>query len=205
MIKNIIFDLGGVLIEWNPKNVFNQIFPNTEQASLFLEHICKYSWNLKQDEGRSLIDATLFLQKQHPEWHNEIAAYYGRWEEMLTGPIEESVLMLKELVNNAKYNVYALTNWSAETFPIAQSRYDFLSWFEGIVVSGEEKCIKPNPKIYKIILNRFNLEPNECLFIDDNLENTKAAAKLGIKTHHFTTSQNLKSFLQYISVLSSNK
>lgn len=205
MIKNIIFDLGGVLIDWNPKNVFKEIFPNDEQTTLFLEHICKYSWNLKQDEGRLLSDATSILQSQHPEWHNEIAAYYGKWEQMLVGPITESVTILEELVNNPKFKVLALTNWSAETFPIAKSRYAFLDWFEGIVVSGDEKCIKPNRRIYDIILNRYQLKPSESLFIDDNLDNTKAAALLGIKTHHFTTSQNLRRFLEYISILNPSK
>lgn len=195
MIKNIIFDLGGVLIDWNPKNVFRTIFSTEEEADLFLSNICTMEWNIEQDAGRSLADATRILQAKHPEWHNEIAAYYNRWEEMLTGPIQGTVGILERLVHDPKYKVVALTNWSAETFPIAQKKYEFLSWFEGIVVSGTEKCIKPDHKIYNIILNRYNLKVEECLFIDDNIHNIEAAQKLGIRTHHFSSPDNLQSFL----------
>jgi 2-haloacid dehalogenase len=195
MIKNIIFDLGGVLIDWNPKNVFRTIFSREEDVDLFLSNICTMDWNVQQDAGRSLEDATSFLQNKCPEWHNEIAAYYGRWEEMLTGPIPETVEVLKELVEDPKLKVVALTNWSAETFPIALERYDFLHWFEGIVVSGTEKCIKPDRKIYDIILERYNLVPEESIFIDDNMYNVEAAQKIGIIGHHFSSPTDLKSYL----------
>jgi len=196
LIKNIIFDLGGVLIDWNPKNVFHTIFSTEEEAHLFLSNICTMDWNVQQDAGRSLEDATSFLQNKYPEWHNEIAAYYGRWEEMLTGPIQESVDILKQLVEDPNYKVVALTNWSAETFPIALELYDFLHWFDGIVVSGTEKCIKPDRKIYDIILDRYNLVPEESIFIDDNMHNVEAAQNLGINAHHFTSPAGLKVYLE---------
>lgn len=198
MIKNIIFDLGGVLIDWNPKNVFRTIFSTEEETDLFLLNICTMEWNVQQDAGRSLEEATKVLQNKYPEWHNEIAAYYGRWEEMLTGPIQGTVDILKTLVDNPNYKVVALTNWSAETFPIAQRKYEFLKWFEGIVVSGTEKCIKPDRKIYDIILKRYDLKPQECIFIDDNIHNIEAAQKLDIHSHHFTSPENLKKYLDLI-------
>lgn len=192
MVKNIIFDLGGVLIDWNPKNVFRTIFPTEKEVDLFLSNICTMEWNIQQDAGRPLQEATLLLQKKYPEWYNEIESYYQRWEEMLSGPINGTVDILEKAIKNPKYKVVALTNWSAETFPIAQKKYKFLDWFEGIVVSGEEKCIKPYEKIYNIILNRFNLKPEESLFIDDNLDNIKTAQSMGIKCHHFTSSDKLE-------------
>ncbi len=179
-IKNIVFDLGGVLIDWNPKYVFRQIFDTEEKVDFFLSNICTMEWNIQQDAGRSLEEATTYLVSKFPEWKTEIAAYYGRWEEMLGGPISDTVEILKKAVAHPDYRVLALTNWSAETFPIAQERYDFLHWFDGIVVSGTEKCIKPDPKIYNILFDRYNLIPEESLFIDDNKNNVEASEKLGM-------------------------
>ncbi|NNE14066.1 MAG: HAD family phosphatase, partial [Saprospiraceae bacterium] len=129
MIKNIIFDLGGVLIDWDPKNVFRKVFTDSNQVDLFIEYICTMEWNVQQDAGRSLENATKVLQLKHPEWHNTIAKYYGEWETMLNGPIHETVKIFKTIKDANKYKIYALTNWSAETFPIAIERYDFLKWF----------------------------------------------------------------------------
>ena len=180
-IKNIIFDLGGVLIDWNPKYVFRTVFDTEKEVDDFLANICTMEWNVQQDAGRSLEEATRILTEKHPKWKKEIAQYYGRWEEMLGGPIDANVKVLRELIASKKYRVLALTNWSAETFPIAQSRYDFLGWFEGIVVSGEEGCIKPDPKIYKILFERYDLDPSECLFIDDNLDNVAGSKACGME------------------------
>ena len=124
-IKNIVFDLGGVLIDWNPKYVFRTVFDTEQEVDDFLANICTMEWNVQQDAGRSLVEATQVLSEKHPQWAKEIALYYGRWEEMLGGPIAANVAVLEELIHSKKYRVLALTNWSAETFPIAQSRYDF--------------------------------------------------------------------------------
>src|SRR5215212_5971306 len=138
-ITTIIFDLGGVLIDWNPRYVYRTIFDNEEKIDWFFENICTNEWNEHQDSGRSLKEATEELVAKHPEHENEIRAYYDRWEEMLGGPINETVEILRSLKEANKYKLYALTNWSAETFPVALQRYDFLQWFDGIVMSGEEK------------------------------------------------------------------
>ena len=183
--------MGGVLIGWDPKEVFRTIFNTEEEVDWFLNHICTMDWNEEQDGGRSLKAATEILVEQFPEHKVNIEAYYGRWEEMLTGAIQGTVDILKNLTEDPRYRVLALTNWSAETFPVAQERYDFLSWFEGIVVSGEEKCKKPDDKIYNIVLDRYQAKAEESLFIDDNKRNIDAADKLGIKTIHFKSPEQL--------------
>jgi len=191
-IDAIIFDLGGVLIDWNPSYVFDKMFDDPEKKKHFFENICTSDWNEKQDAGRPLKEATQELVRKHPEWKEYIEAYYGRWEEMLGGPILETVEIFRQLKETGKYKIYALTNWSAELFPIALERYDFLHWFDGKVVSGEEKMRKPFPEFYQLILNRFKLTPQETLFIDDNVRNADAAADIGITTIIFKSPAQLK-------------
>jgi 2-haloacid dehalogenase len=200
-IDAIIFDLGGVLIDWNPSYVFDKMFTDEQQKKHFFENICTHEWNEKQDAGRPIKEATEELLHKHPEWKDYIEAYYGRWKEMLGGPIHGSVEVLKQLKETGKYKIYALTNWSAELFPIALERYEFLHWFDGRVVSGEEKMRKPFPEFYQLILDRFQLEPEETLFIDDNLRNAEAAEKIGLKTIRFHSPAQLKSDLIQLGIL----
>jgi 2-haloacid dehalogenase len=200
-IDAIIFDLGGVLIDWNPSYVFDKMFDDEEKKKHFFENICTSDWNEKQDAGRSLKEATEELLQKHPDWKEYIEAYYGRWEEMLGGPIHGTVEIFKQLKETGKYKIYALTNWSAELFPIALERYEFLHWFDGRVVSGEEKMRKPFPEFYQLILNRFELTPGETLFIDDNLRNAHAAEEIGLRTIHFQSSGQLKEDLMRAGIL----
>jgi 2-haloacid dehalogenase len=200
-IDAIIFDLGGVLIDWNPSYVFDKMFEDEEQKKHFFENICTSDWNEKQDAGRSLKEATEELVTKHPEWKGYIEAYYGRWEEMLGGPIHGTVEILKQLKEQEKYKLYALTNWSAELFPIALERYDFLHWFDGRVVSGEEKMRKPFPEFYQLLLDRFGLNVEETLFIDDNTRNAKAAEAMGLKTIIFKSPFQLKEELAKLGIL----
>ncbi len=194
--ETIIFDLGGVLIDWNPRYVYRQIFDSEEKIDWFLTHICDMEWNEQQDAGRSLDEATAEKLAEFPEYEEEIKAYYGRWEEMLGGLIEESIQIFNQLLESGKYRLFGLTNWSAETFPIARERFEFLKKFDGIVVSGEEKTRKPLPEIYQIIMDRYGVRPEQALFIDDSLRNVKAAQEMGIESIHFTSSQQLKSELK---------
>jgi len=145
-----------------------------------------------QDAGRSLQEATEELVAKFPEYENEVRAYYGRWEEMLGGPVNETVEILHSLKQLNKYNLYALTNWSHETFPVALKRFDFLQWFDGIVVSGEEKTRKPFADFYQILLKRYNIDPSSSILIDDNLRNIKGAEAVGINGIHFINAQQLK-------------
>lgn len=200
-IKNIIFDLGGVLIDWNPDYMYKKIIPDQDQRKWFLENICTLDWNEAQDGGRLIKEANELLINQHPEYKELILAYYSRWEEMLSGSISGTVDIFKELKTNNKHGIYALTNWSAETFPRALEIFDFLHWFDGRVVSGEENTRKPHKEIYDIILNRFNLTPNSTVFIDDNLRNIKAAEELGIVTIHFQSPEQLRKSLQEKNIL----
>lgn len=200
-IKAIIFDLGGVLIDWNPSYVFDKMFDDEEKKKHFFENICTSDWNEKQDAGRSLKKATEELAAQYPEWEKYIEAYYGRWEEMLGGPIRDTVEIFRQIKDSGRYKLYALTNWSAELFPIALERYDFLHWFDGRVVSGEEKMRKPFPEFYQLIIDRFQLAPGETLFIDDNLRNVKAAEEIGLRTIAFQSPLQLKQKLTQMGIL----
>lgn len=188
----IIFDLGGVLIDWNPEYVFRKVIPDVERRQFFFENICTHDWNVEQDAGRPIAVATELLVNQYPEWETEIRSYYGRWEEMLGGPIHETVELLRELRDRGEHRLLALTNWSAETFPVALERYDFLHWFEGIVVSGDEKTRKPFPDIYQTLLSRYSVDPATAVFIDDGIKNVHGAENLGIRGIHFQNAAALR-------------
>jgi 2-haloacid dehalogenase len=191
MINTIIFDLGAVLIDWNPNYLYETVFEEEEMRH-FLENICTPAWNEEQDRGRSLQEATNLLVAKFPEHEANIRLFYDRWPEMLRGEIPGMLELFESIKSKGKYKLYALTNWSAETFPIARKRYTFLSWFDGIVVSGVEKDRKPFASFYNTLLNRYSVNPNEALFIDDNLRNIKAAEQLGIHSIHFTNAEELK-------------
>jgi 2-haloacid dehalogenase len=195
-IKAIVFDLGNVLIDWNPDYIYREMFDDEKEKMHFFQNICTSDWNEQQDAGRSLKEGTEELVAKYPEWKDHIEAYYARWTEMLGGPIAGSVDIFRQLKENGKYKLYALTNWSAELFPIALERYDFLHWFDGRVVSGEERLRKPHPEFYQLLLDRFHLLPEQTLFIDDNLRNVKAAEALGIKGIHFSSPPRLKEALK---------
>lgn len=196
--KTVIFDLGGVLIDWNPDYVFKTIFEKEEDMKWFYENICTSDWNEEQDAGRSLKDATEHLITQFPEHEINIRAYYDRWEEMLGGPIEGSVEVFRELKQRPDLKFYALTNWSAETFPIALQRYDFLHWFDGRLVSGEEKTRKPFIDIYEKLIERFNIDPRDAVYIDDNMRNLHPARELGMHIIHFQSPEQLKEALNEV-------
>ncbi len=198
-LKNIVFDFGGVLIDWNPVYLYRDVFEAEEEMNYFLEHICRYDWNILQDAGRPLAEATRLLQEKHPRYRDQIALYYGRWEEMLGGTIEENTRLIKPL--KQKYSVYGLTNWSAETIPLAMKRYDFFADLDGMVVSGEEEIVKPDPALYRILLERYGLKAEESLFIDDNAANIETARQLGFQVVHLTGDLNLEQWLKKASIL----
>lgn len=201
MINTIIFDLGGVLIDWNPDYVFTEnYFDSQEQRTFFFQNVCTPDWNENQDAGYPIAKATEEKLIEFPEWENPIKDFYGRWVEMLGEQIQGTVDIFKQLKENKNLKFYALTNWSAETFPIAIDRFDFLQWFDGLVVSGEEKMRKPFPEFYKLLLNRYNVKPEETIFIDDNLRNVKAAEALGIKNIHFKEPSGLDLELKRIGI-----
>jgi 2-haloacid dehalogenase len=198
-IENIIFDFGGVLVDWNPRHLYRNYFANEADMEHFLNTVCNDEWNIEQDRGRSLADGTRILQEKFPEYHDLIALYYGQWETMLKCEIPETVALMYEL--KERYGVYGLTNWSGETITIAYARYAFFKDLDGIVVSSEEKLIKPDKRLYQILLNRYALKAESCVFIDDNLRNVKAAEELGMVAIHFVNPQQLKADLNTLGVL----
>ncbi|MBC7569641.1 MAG: HAD family phosphatase [Spirosoma sp.] len=200
-IKTIIFDLGAVLIDWNPLYLYETIFANEAERHHFLRTVCTAEWNEEQDGGRSLHEATELLVTQFPHYETAIRAFYGRYPEMLRGTIAGTLDIFQALKASGKYGLYALTNWSSETFPVAREQFDFLSWFDGIVVSGIEKDRKPFASFYNTLLNRYKLKPEECLFIDDNPQNVSAAEALGIRSIHFTEPEALQDRLVAYGIL----
>jgi len=191
-IDTIIFDLGGVLIDWNPEYVYLDVFNgDREKMKWFFDHICTHDWNENQDAGYPLAKATEERVALFPEHEELIRMYYGCWVDMLGEAIFDTVDILDQLVSKKQHKIVALTNWSHETFPVALERFEFLHWFEGIVVSGEEKTRKPFKEIYETTLNRFNIKAEQSIFIDDNLRNIEAANALGINGVHFKSSKLL--------------
>ena len=201
-IKNVIFDLGGVLVDWNPDKVFIKVFEGDKQKmEYFYAEVCTQEWNENQDAGYPMAKATEERVSLFPEFEKEIRMYYYRLDEMLGNQIQGTVDILKKLTNSPEYKVVALTNWSHETFPKAIKKFEFLQWFEGILVSGVEKTRKPFTEIYELTLNRFDLKAEESLFIDDNLRNVEAARALGIHSIQFHSpeqlAQELKDYIKF--------
>jgi 2-haloacid dehalogenase len=199
-LKTIIFDLGGVLIDWNPRYLYRKIMDSEAEVEDFLQNITTSDWNEAQDAGRPLVEATALLVEQYPDQAALISAFYGRWTEMLAGPITGTVNILQHLKEQQQYDLFALTNWSAETWPLALERYDFLGWFQGVLVSGQEKMRKPAPAFYRLMEERFPLRLSSSLFIDDNLRNVQAAESLGLRSIHFKSPQQLEKELQVYGV-----
>ena len=191
-IHAVVFDLGGVLIDWDPRHLYRKVFDDEKVMEEFLGNICTPDWNEQQDAGRPVAVATKERISKFPEYRTEIEAFYGRWEEMLGGPVKSTLDLLHEVKKEGKWGLYALTNWSAETFPIARARYSFLDLFEDIIVSGEVKCKKPDPKIYQILVERTGVDPENSLFIDDSERNIMAARNLGFQTIHFDSPDRVK-------------
>jgi 2-haloacid dehalogenase len=197
-----VFDLGGVLVDWNPRYLYRKLF-NGDEAGMehFLSAICTQDWNERQDAGRSFAEATAELAGTHPDKLELIEAWGRRFDEMMAGPIAGTLEILAELRARG-VPLYALSNWSAETFPHAERRFDWLQWFRGIVVSGHEKVIKPDPRMWEILMARYGLAAAELVYIDDNARNAATAAGLGLHGIHFTDPPALRRELEALGFLS---
>jgi len=196
----IIFDLGAVLIDWNPRYLYRKIFKTEDEITWFLENICTHDWNEKQDAGRPFEEATDELLLKFPEHEAAIRAWYSRWEETISGDIPGTVEILRQIRDSKKYKLYALTNWSAQTFPWALQNFEFLHWFEGIVVSGVEKSRKPFPEFYQILFDRYKVNPSSALFIDDSQRNIDGAQAVGLPGIRFQSPEQLKADLNKIGI-----
>ena len=200
MIDTVVFDLGGVLIDWNPRYLYRKLLPDEQSIEEFLATVCTGDWNAQQDAGRPFAEGVEILAAQWPEKRSLIEAFHTRWIEMIGGPISDTVDILRTLRDQGT-PIYALTNWSAETFPLVTPTFDFLNWFIGIVVSGEEKLIKPDPAFYELLMQRYDLKPEQLVFIDDSRPNIETADKLGITALHFTSAQNLRNQLTDLGIM----
>ena len=201
-VRNVVvFDIGGVLIDWDPRHLYRKLFPGDEPAmEHFLANVCTHEWNRGQDAGRSFADGARLLKLQHPDKTELIDAYGARFDEMMPGPIAGTVEIVAEL-HQRDTPLYVLSNFSAETFPAALERFDFLRWFRGLVISGEVGVIKPDPRIYKIMLARFAIDPHRTVYIDDVAANAEAARPFGIHGIHFTTPGALREELVRLALL----
>ena len=199
-IKNIIFDFGGVVMDWNPRYFFKDYFNDDEKMEYFLKNITTDEWNIEQDRGRTLAEGTAIQVANFPEWEKEIRAYYDNWTTMLKSEIADNVAVLRKL-EHSEYELFGLTNWSAETFPYAVKNYDFFSTFKGkIEVSGTEKLIKPNPEIWHVLLNRYQIKAEESVFIDDNFKNIEVAKSLGFICIHIKEDTDLEKELRDLGI-----
>ena len=191
----VVFDLGGVLVDWNPRYLYRKLFGGDESAmEHFLATICTQSWNERQDAGRSLAEASASLKSLHPSEAELIDAWFERYDEMLAGPIQGTVDLLAEL-RACAIPLYALSNWSAETFPIAIKRFEFLLWFQGILLSGEAQLLKPDPRLFQLFFERFAIDPTDAIYIDDSRPNVETATALGMHGILFTDPAALRTEL----------
>ena len=197
----VIFDLGGVLIEWDPRHLYRKLFAGDEHAmERFLATVCTHDWNRYQDAGRSFAEGCRLLKIEHPHDAALIDAYFARFAEMMPGPVAGSVTILEALYERGT-PLYGLSNFSAETYPPAAARFDFLRRLQGIVVSGEVGVIKPDPRIYQILLDRFAIDPRRAVYIDDVAANVAAARPFGIHGIHFRTAAGLRAELVGLGLL----
>jgi 2-haloacid dehalogenase len=199
-IKAILFDFGNVLLEWNPRYVYRRFFQNEEEMEQFLHEVNFMDWNLQQDKGRSFAEGVAELSKEFPQYAELIQAYHDNWIHSIGNSLTGTIEIMKRL-KKAGYQLYGLSNWSAETFPIARQKYDFFNLLDDIVISGEVGAVKPEPEIFEIILARSGKTASECLFIDDALPNVEAARELGFVTIHFQSPEQLESELKKLELL----
>jgi 2-haloacid dehalogenase len=197
----LIFDFGGVLLDWNPRNLFKKFFGEDSVAmEKFLREIDFLNWNLEQDKGRSFAEGVAELSARFPHYADLIRAYDERWEESISGPIQSTVETLQPLKENG-HALYGLTNWSAEKFQLAAHQYPFFNLFETILVSGSVRLVKPDPRIFQMILDEIGKPAHECVLIDDSETNTAAAGQLGFKVIHYQSSRQMLDELALMEIV----
>ena len=200
-IEFVVFDLGGVLVDWNPRYLYRQLIADEKEIEHFIANVCNGEWNEKQDAGRSFAEGIAELVTRHPKHEPLIRAFFERWKEMIRGPIHGTVEILRHIHGQRRHRLFALSNWSSETFPWARQNFDFLGLFEAILVSGEEKMIKPDPRFFHLLSHRHQVVPERSVFIDDVEKNVNAARALGFETIRFTDPNSLRASLKELGVL----
>ena len=197
MIRHLIYDFGAVLVDWDPRRLYVPYFGDEARADWFLKEICPYEWNAQVDAGRSPKEVTEERVALFPEWEKEIRLYFDRWIDMMGDGIPGMEALVRDYKARG-YGAWGLTNWSWETFPLIRDRYPVFGLLDGFVVSGKEKTIKPGPRIYRILLERYGLRAEECIFIDDNPKNTAGAEAVGIRGLVFQDAAQLRRDLDRI-------
>jgi len=200
MPSTVVFDLGNVLVRWNPRLLDEQLIADADELEQFFDTVITHDWIRTQDAGRPFDEGIAVLTAQFPRYASEIRAFWERWEEMVPGAIDGTVEILAEL-KERETPLYALTNWSHQTFPIARPRFPFFDWFDGIVVSGEIGVVKPDARIYRHLLGRFGLTAEDCVFIDDSATNVAGAEAVGITGLHFQSPDKLRRELAKLGLL----
>jgi 2-haloacid dehalogenase len=201
----LIFDVGGVLIDWNPRHLYRKLFDGDSDGAMerFLAEVCTPEWNLRQDVGRPFAEAVAELTGRFPDHADLIAAYDARWEEMVPGAHDETIEIVRELKARGT-PLYCLTNFSTEKFPLMRRRFDVFDLFDGIVVSAEIGMVKPDPAVYRYVVERFGLEAPSCLFVDDVEANVAAASSVGMQAVRYLSSRQLRHDLQMRGALSAS-
>ena len=200
-LETVVFDLGGVLMEWEPRRLYRTMFDGDEEAmEHFLATVCTPAWNDELDRGLPFTTAVGRLIAEFPQYAEPITAYRTRWEEMLGPPLDDAVAVLRDL-RAAGVPVYALSNWSAETFPVARRRFDFIEWFDGVLISGEAGVTKPDPRIFAELCRRFGLDPSRSVFVDDRADNVEAARRYGLTGVLFVSGVSLRAELSALGLL----
>jgi 2-haloacid dehalogenase len=193
--RKVVFDVGNVLIRWDPRLLYRQFFAEKAKMDWFMQNVCTAAWNLEQDRGRPWAEAVAELVARHPEWEREIRAYDERWHETVPGVIEDSVAVLEELKGKGE-KVFAITNFSHEKWTECLIRFPFLQSFDGVIVSAHERLLKPDPAIYRVLLERYGLHAEDCIFVDDSEKNVKGARSVGMQELHFVEPIDLRAELR---------
>lgn len=200
-VQAVVLDVGGVLLDWSPEYLYRRLIPDEGERRRFLTEVCSPEWNLAQDAGRTWSEAVAELTARFPEQADLIAAYDRNWEEMVAGAFDDTVKLLEEIQRDG-LPVYGLTNFSAQKWSIAVEQWPFLGTFDGVVVSGEEGVTKPDPRIYQILLDRFDLEPGATFYVDDQLQNVEQARAMGLQVELFRDAETLRRQLSIRGALS---
>ncbi len=189
-MKNVIFDFGNVLVRWEPEKIYTEHFGDEARAWWFLRHVADNRWRLRIDSGESQDRCIDELQRRHPEYSDAIALYRSHWREMLTGEMPGMYALVEEL--KTMTDVYGLTNWSMETFPEARRMFPILQLIDRYVVSGAEHLVKPDARLFRVLLDRYRLAADDCIFVDDNPDNVAAATALGMEGIVFSGADSLR-------------
>ena len=200
MKKTIVFDLGGVLIDWNPRHLYEKVFSDLDEMEYFLKEVCSLDWNSQMDVDKSFLDGIDELVPKFPQYEEQIRAYYLRWEETIRGEFPGTVKILREL-KEAGFPLAALSNWSSETFPRVKDQYEFLSWFTPLVISGHIGYKKPDPEPFQILLHELKLDARDCVFIDDMEDNVQEARRQGFEGIQFSSPEQLRADLVKLGLI----